>query len=186
METARRSTAGSTNGRGGRPPVLSVSRLLGIGFALAGLAIAYVILDRGRDGFPPPIDTTEITRNFYEFEPKYRPDECVFRIDYAFDGPRDERPASIISHAFFRYLAEREPSAVFFDYEYSRAPLHAVTIQIADQCDRRFEIADAFIDYLKRQRPGEFELTVDQDLDLPGLDLPKAHRDRLWIDDARE
>ena len=181
------------DGRGGRPPdrhgrplALSVSRLLGMGFALAGLAAAYVILDRGRDGLPPPIDTTEITRYFYEFEPKYRPDECIFRIDYAFDGPRNEYPSSIIFHAFARYLAEREPRAVFFDYESTRTPPHAVTIQIADQCDRRFEIADAFIDYLMGRRPGEFELTVDRDLDLPSLDLPKAHRDRLWIDDARE
>lgn len=168
------------------PPVLSVSRLLGIIFALAGLAAAYVILDRGQDGFPPPIDTTEITRYFYEFEPKYRPDECIFRIDYAFDGPRDENPASIIYHAFFRYLAEREPRAVFFEHEWAKYPARAVYIQLADQCDRRFEIADAFADYLMGRRPGEFVLTVDRDLDLPGLDLPKAERDRLWIDDARE
>ena len=176
----------ATNRGGGRPPVLSGSRLRGVGFALAGLAAAYVILDRGRDGFPPPVDTTEITRYFYEFDPKYRPDECVFRIDYVFDGPRDENPSSIIFHAFFRYLAEREPSAVFFESEFTRAPPHAVTIQLADQCDRRFEIAEAFADYLMGSRPGEFELTVDRDLDLPGLDLPRAERDRLWIDEARE
>ncbi len=161
-----------------RPPRVAVIALVAFAAGAAALAVAFVIAP---PRFLVPPASTEAADNYYlnEFVPKYRRDECIVRIDYAYLGPAKSGYEAIFFYEIFRYLARHEPKAALF--ERRDIPGRALYLMFADQCERRFEIARKVVAHLKAVRPGHFRMAVSRDIIKPGPDTVDSDAP-LWID----
>ena len=115
-----------------------------------------------------------------EFKPKYRRAECLVQFDFTYSGPTDISYSSLIFHDFSYYLVTKEPNAALFSFQTNGRDT-ALFIQFPDQCDRRFEIADALAAFLVAKHP-EFEMTARHEPIEPGPDTMDGGSAAFWID----
>lgn len=130
------------------------------------------------------IDTTVAIKYLaVEFFPKYRREQCIVRMDYEDLGPIGSHSDIDWRWDVECYLVEHEPKASVFTLGRAGGtfPRHFRFIMFADQCDRRFEIADGIAAHLNREFEGDFRVTASREPVNPGPDTVNSHG--FWIDD---
>lgn len=148
------------------PILLGVSTCISLALAVwGGIWIYYERYSLDRFSFSDPPNSTAADQYYQlDFKPRFHRDQCIVRFDYFFHGPRVINPSSVLFTALIHYLYEYEPKAVVFDISGRNNSLY---VQFSDQCDRRFEISDAFAKKLRWRFP-EFDITVSHDQIDPG------------------
>jgi len=151
---------------------------------VVGIAFYFIILPQKHNNpFPPPPDKTAAIRYYLtEFKPSYKRSDCIVRLDFAYSGDPSVEASSLIFREFSYYLLENDPKAAVFRFRIPASSRDkAIFLQFADQCDRRFEIADALAAHLVNRQP-VFEMTASHDLIAPGPDSIEAYGEAYWID----
>ena len=162
-------------------------------FIACAIVVCVVSGNAGAQGKPPSffhpayrgvVDKTAMDKHYLlEFLPRFKRSECLVRIDLLFEGTEGERYRAPLSMLFKQYLWVHEPKAGLFhlgsDHPTANRQI-AAYVQFADECDRRFEIAEAMADYASGADP-RYKLRVSRDHILPGPDTMEA--DGAWIDD---
>ena len=163
-----------------------------LAFFVAVAAIAFLFVNYARENpfpqkhnnpFPPPPDKTAANQYYLsKFKPRYRRSDCIVRLDFSYYGDPSFEWSSLIFREFSYYLFENDPKAAIFSYRIpARGRAKAIFLQFADQCDRRFEIADALAAHLVSRHP-VFEMTASHDLIAPGPNSIEVGGEGYWID----
>lgn len=129
-------------------------------------------------------DKTAMQKHYlFNFEPRFKKADCLVRFDFVFEGTGEERNRAPLHVLFWQYLWRNEPKAGAFAMDAKSWVRTSVTgyIQFADECDRRFEIADAMAAFANETDP-RYKVSFSRDKILPGFDTMMA--EGSWIDDS--
>lgn len=134
----------------------------------------------------PPKDRTEADRYYaIEFVPKYKREQCIVRMEYEDLGPIGSHSDIDWLSDVKCYLLDHEPKASVFILGRvgGSFPRYSRFIVFADQCDRRFEIADGIAVHLNREFYGDFRVTASREPVSPDPDDDNLRG--FWIDDPK-
>jgi len=130
-------------------------------------------------------DKTAMQKHYlFDFVPKFKKADCLVRFDFTFAGTADERSRAPLDILFQQYLWAYEPKAGHFFLKYGVPTANRsipAYVQFIDECDRRFEIAEAIAAYAHKTDPW-YKIKVSRNHILPGPDT--IIKEGYWIDDS--